>query len=339
MKDIMALSNGNNFGKKRNVFVEEDLSKANNKNYINNNYEKDSDNKEINNESEDLFNMSNNNNLLLYYYSTVKTFRNSKEYKYFLSLIQNSKNYIPKIQFHFCYRNIYKDKNYNQEYLLLDFTLDKGYKINAYNNVHIKSKEGKERNVFNRYFENVNLKYSNNIIIINDLNCQNLIPSYYNNKKKEKDILCKYPNDSISEDKESCSTSEISEKKKEKHDSDKSEKENNNKHISEKVEYLVEMFGRKGWICNLCNNFNYEKRNKCNRCGIIKRPKKLVDLNSNIANNKFNEKTHIKKGDWTCKNCGNLNYSFRIICNRCKIPKNPFLYDSYFVENNKMNNF
>lgn len=28
-----------------------------------------------------------------------------------------------------------------------------------------------------------------------------------------------------------------------------------------------------------------------------------------------------RKGDWTCAKCGNLNFSFRIICNRCQLPK------------------
>lgn len=31
----------------------------------------------------------------------------------------------------------------------------------------------------------------------------------------------------------------------------------------------------------------------------------------------FEERT----GDWICKNCRNLNFSFRFECNRCKLPK------------------
>jgi len=32
-----------------------------------------------------------------------------------------------------------------------------------------------------------------------------------------------------------------------------------------------------------------------------------------------------KDGDWTCPNCGNLNFSFRIVCNqgRCGAPRPP----------------
>jgi hypothetical protein len=49
----------------------------------------------------------------------------------------------------------------------------------------------------------------------------------------------------------------------------------------------------------LCNNGNYQFKNKDK--------KKKV----------FEERA----GDWVCMKCKNLNFSFRIICNRCKIPK------------------
>ena len=365
MKDIMTLSFENNYERKREFFVEEDLSKKNNNKLVNNKIEKDLDNKDINNECEDLLNMRNNNNIISYYYNTVKNIKNSKEYKDFQSLIQNSKNYIPKIQYNFNYRNSHKDKKYNEKYinnyqpinnyiyglnkkniyynqqqqLYQKSTLDNINKINTNknNNVIIKSKKGNEKSVINGYFENLNFKSNN---IINDLNCHCFNPSFYNNKNQEKDKSCKHLNDSLSKDKESDSTSAISEKKEEEHDSDKSEKENKNIPNLEKVEYLVEMFGRKGWICKLCNNFNYETRIKCNRCGITKRPPKLVDLHSNFVYKECNEQRNIKKEDWICINCGNLNYSFRNFCNRCKIPKiHLFLYDSYFSEKNEMNNF
>ena len=78
-------------------------------------------------------------------------------------------------------------------------------------------------------------------------------------------------------------------------------------------EYTLEMFGRRGWICTLCNNFNYDTRKKCNKCHIFKYPKKIVDylqpkINTSMAH------TH----DWLCKYCGNYNYAFRLNCNRCQ---------------------
>ena len=90
---------------------------------------------------------------------------------------------------------------------------------------------------------------------------------------------------------------------------------NNNKQRKKKAidEYTIEMFGRRGWICELCNNFNYDTRKKCNRCHIVKKAKRIEDYllaekNKNLANKHF----------WYCKYCGNYNYAFRLECNRCQ---------------------
>ena len=87
-------------------------------------------------------------------------------------------------------------------------------------------------------------------------------------------------------------------------------------------EYTIEVFGRLGWICEYCINFNYKSRKKCNRC---KKPKvaikkeKLLDENGiNIINTLINGN---HKEDWNCSYCRNINYSFRTICNRCQNPK------------------
>jgi hypothetical protein len=81
-------------------------------------------------------------------------------------------------------------------------------------------------------------------------------------------------------------------------------------------EYTLEMFGRVGWICEQCNNFNYETRNKCNRCHIKKLPKRVIKERSSQGG-----RNDSHKFDWICNNCKNFNYSFRIICNRCKLKK------------------
>ena len=83
------------------------------------------------------------------------------------------------------------------------------------------------------------------------------------------------------------------------------------------------MFGRRGWICEECNNFNYESRNKCNRCGIPKQPKKIIRNKINFENCEIIENI-IKpehKVDWCCFNCKNMNFSFRLTCNRCQMKK------------------
>jgi len=95
-------------------------------------------------------------------------------------------------------------------------------------------------------------------------------------------------------------------------------------------EYIVEMFGRKGWICEMCNNFNYETRVKCNRCGINKSPKRNVKKNKTDDSDDEEKKKKPfseRVGDWVCIKCKNLNFSFRVVCNRCQMPK---------MENEKM---
>ena len=110
----------------------------------------------------------------------------------------------------------------------------------------------------------------------------------------------------------------------------------------------IEMFGKKGWICNFCNNFNYENRSKCNRCKIAKNNQKNKNLqkinfdkkNIQISNQtnqndlllkpKFSERV----GDWFCFKCKNLNFSFRTFCNRCQLSKEDSdNYFQYFYDN------
>jgi len=80
--------------------------------------------------------------------------------------------------------------------------------------------------------------------------------------------------------------------------------------------FTIKMFGKLGWICQICNNFNYQGRKICNRCHNKKQAK---DINNLFSEGYFNEK---QKNDWLCNYCGNINFSFREICNMCKIQKN-----------------
>ena len=54
----------------------------------------------------------------------------------------------------------------------------------------------------------------------------------------------------------------------------------------------------------------------------------LFNINRNndtkfIPNSSKNEKKPFdkRKGDWLCPDCHNLNFAFRIVCNRCQLPK------------------
>lgn len=112
-----------------------------------------------------------------------------------------------------------------------------------------------------------------------------------------------------------------------------------NSNIDRPEEYLLEMFGRIGWICNQCNNFNYETRNKCNRCGVNKNPKKLSEMRKKkerSENSKEKKKNKEHKGDWICPQCTNLNFGFRKICNRCQIPREEAMANTGCLKDNNV---
>ena len=46
-------------------------------------------------------------------------------------------------------------------------------------------------------------------------------------------------------------------------------------------------------------------------------------INKSINSNSKNEKKPFdkRKGDWLCPECHNLNFAFRVVCNRCQLPK------------------
>ena len=115
---------------------------------------------------------------------------------------------------------------------------------------------------------------------------------------------------------------------------------NNNSHntknnINNNNNYSITMFGKIGWICRLCNNFNFESRCICNRCKAIKTPKTKEEIIKERKNGKIlNKRIKNKKKDWLCLNCQNINFSFRKKCNRCHIQRKKE-YPLVFLERNK----
>jgi hypothetical protein len=176
-------------------------------------------------------------------------------------------------------------------------------KINAFPKTEINN------NNLNSNFE-PNSKSNNNEFknLIVNINCPSFKPSNFNNKEI-KNIIS-----------ESNTISNKIENK-------NRDKENG---LTED-EYSIKMFGKNGWICVLCNNFNYETRTRCNRCKSLKNPKKIVNTKYKTKNG-FNSNNDVS--DWICSKCQNLNYSFRTICNRCKEPKiYQFLVKPAFYQN------
>ena len=64
---------------------------------------------------------------------------------------------------------------------------------------------------------------------------------------------------------------------------------------------------------NLLNNTSYNKNKHYNKKNKNDKPK--------FKKNKRDKSHPVRDGDWLCKFCFNMNFSFRAFCNRCKAPK------------------
>ena len=86
--------------------------------------------------------------------------------------------------------------------------------------------------------------------------------------------------------------------------------------------------------------YNNIARVKCNRCGIQMLPK-LINKNRRDDNNNIEEKKKKplieRKGDWLCPKCRNLNFAFRLICNRCQLAKSEVENMLSFQQNMSIN--
>ena len=293
------------------------------------------------------------NVILSYYISTNKYFLNSNDNLHFLLKLKNSRNFVKKTmvssssqnkfinnnigdliykgeQCKNC-RNELKNNNHNanntenkkwnncffyQHMANKNMNKSQNYCNYIDNNKNIHHyDEYNNINIYNNSCDlsSVNIKFAKDII--KDINCPPFTPSNY--KKNEM-------NNTLNLKKNIDDSSILEQKEEEINDESNNLNEKKKNNEKPKIsEYLVEMFGRKGWICKLCNNFNYETRIKCNRCGILKNPKRIAETKQ-----RFNE-AHNSEGDWRCINCRNLNYSFRIICNRCKLPKIKSIFGNF----------
>ena len=77
-------------------------------------------------------------------------------------------------------------------------------------------------------------------------------------------------------------------------------------------------------------SYNEEEENK-NSNKYKNLSNKVIPHSKNQSDKKPFDK---RKGDWFCPECHNLNFAFRIVCNRCKIPK-PKENDSDNIVNNE----
>ena len=290
------------------------------------------------NEFEENFFGEYNNTIYIYYNSTIQYFKSC----YYDSLYTpNSRNFLPKIKkdkFQFEKQMLYKNnKNIN---FFIDN--DKNKQIN--NNIDYNYNYSLNQNAICDLTQNLEILDKNIINInLNPKKSKMKNNSYFfdpNNITKNNSKNSENENESLStSDKTSPTISERPEKATNFFSLDLKNSDENSNFTD--GEYLVEMFGKKGWICILCNNFNYQTRVKCNRCGVIKKPKCIMNkkIKNENKNYDFKERCN-KKGDWICSNCKNLNYSFRTICNRCKFPIiNYYVINQINSNNSKNENF
>jgi len=289
------------------------------------------------------------NNIIQYYYSTIeymKKYYNSYMNRYFNNSISKNNNTLNKTNYNIFDNNInnksfsktsninennnmkntffinnYEDKNINFIFNNSKNMNMKNKTIESFNN--LSNKDTKKINEFSKeVINNNNLNSNNNEFknLIMDINCPSFKPSNFKNNENNANNFIK--SESIFSNKD---------------ENTNKGKENG---IEKEEEYSLNMFGKKGWICAFCSNFNFETRVICNRCKALKNPKKIVNAKFKIKNEN-NINNDDQNNDWICSKCQNLNYSFRTICNRCKAPKiyqyqfaiKPFLYQNIIYNN------
>lgn len=86
-----------------------------------------------------------------------------------------------------------------------------------------------------------------------------------------------------------------------------------------------------GWRCGTCNLFNFDSFLNCHRCGKVKTSTSVEsdEANSTVKGRfsgttpfvEAKKKLPRRDGDWFCTECRNLNFSFRLTCNRCNQSK------------------
>ena len=274
---------------------------------------------------------SQNNYIFLYYETTIEHLKKCKK-------IYNNNNNNSNIKNNF---NNKKDISINEEKNAILSNIKTNINSNSNINLDINNnKNGKYLILNNNEFRNFCSKNGMDILYKNKIRESKINLGFDDPKKINANINEEKSKDSSNEngkknlminiDYPPFKPSTLKDKKK------NIEKENNNSNITPKSssntiidsseynsikndndEYLTEMFGKKGWICILCNNFNYETRNKCNRCGEIKNPKKINNLKFKMKKDKkYNNQNDNQKKDWICSYCKNFNYSFRNICNK-----------------------
>ena len=116
---------------------------------------------------------------------------------------------------------------------------------------------------------------------------------------------------------------------------------NNNININRrKLTYNIEGGIINNYFNNILNLNNNNPANPAAKYNPILFSYNKNNLEEKVKREKIpqnNEKKSLdkRKGDWLCPNCNNLNFAFRVVCNRCKLPKSNTDDNSITINTNK----
>ena len=180
------------------------------------------------------------------------------------------------------------------------------------NNIIKQDKDSNDKNEIIIQNINNNDKISNKI---NDV-IENIINNDDNNKIN---LAEKNNNNEINISKENKIEKENTEKKDKKENIENNPKATNNKNYYPNNQYqfpFIQFPYVTQPIMTSINSSGYE-----NKFDVNKKYQVFVPFTFLKKNVKVKKPFEIREGDWTCSNCNNLNFSFRVKCNRCFISK------------------
>lgn len=79
------------------------------------------------------------------------------------------------------------------------------------------------------------------------------------------------------------------------------------------------------WTCPQCKEVNFEKRDKCRKCGCF-RSKALygaISASTSSSSSSSGTRLSFKPGDWFCDSCATLNFAKRPACYKCSAERPP----------------
>ena len=168
--------------------------------------------------------------------------------------------------------------------------------------------------------------HKNSIFLINEF-----YQNYNNNPYDEFNYKIPSEDNSLNSLDTSNTSSDISEEEEEKYipsdlfDLSKIE-DNDNVVLTQKKDNIIFMndldLNSKPFFPKTFSQINNENINQNNKLA-SQQNKNINNCNNECkkVKNKKKKKFNVKKGDWVCYNCKNINFSFRDNCNRCKLNK------------------